>query len=71
MLGIDPSEEYVEYANRTNPFPGRVRFEACDAQQLRLSDASFDASLSLLVFNFIPEPGKALSEMRRFTVSIT
>ena len=28
-------------------------------------DASFDASLSLLVFNFIPDPKKALLELRR------
>jgi ubiquinone/menaquinone biosynthesis C-methylase UbiE len=67
VLGIDPSKEYVEYANSKNPFPDRVRFETGDAQQLRLADASFDASLSLLVFNFIPDPVKALKEVRRVT----
>jgi SAM-dependent methyltransferase len=69
VLGIDPSQEYVAYANRQNPFPDRASFEVGDAQQLRFSDASFDAALSLLVFNFIPDPRKALSELRRVAKS--
>lgn len=67
VRGIDPSKEYVEYASTRNPFPNRVSFETGDAQQLRLADASFDASLSLLVFNFIPDPQRALREVRRVT----
>jgi len=67
VLGIDPSKEYVAYANSRNPFPDRASFEAGDAQQLRFADGSFDASLSLLVFNFIPDPRKALREVRRVT----
>src|SRR5271155_5696349 len=67
VLGIDPSKEYVEYAKSRNPFPNRVSFEIGDAQQLRAADASFDASLSLLVFNFIPDALKALKEVRRVT----
>ena len=65
--GIDPSKEYVGYATSKNPFPARVTFDTGDAQELRLADASFDASLSLLVFNFIPDPGKALKEVHRVT----
>ena len=64
-LGIDPSKEYVAYAKSRNAFPDRIRFETGDAQQLRFGDASFDASVSLLVFNFIPDPMKALREVRR------
>src|ERR1035438_3237969 len=67
VLGIDPSKEYVEYAKSKNPFPNRVSLETGDAQQLRFADANFDASLSLLVFNFIPDPLKALKEVRRVT----
>jgi SAM-dependent methyltransferase len=67
VLGIDPSKEYVEYAKSKNRFPNRVSFETGDAQQLRLADAGFDACLSLLVFNFIPDPLKALKEVRRVT----
>ena len=67
VQGIDPSSEYVEYAGRKNPFPDRVRFGVGDAQHLQFADASFDASLSLLVFNFIPDRRKAISEVRRVT----
>jgi SAM-dependent methyltransferase len=67
VLGIDPSEAYVAYANSRNPFPGRVRFRVGDAQQLQFPDAAFAATLSLLVFNFIPDREKALREVRRVT----
>ena len=67
ILGIDPSPEYVAYAKEKNPFPERAGFEVGDAQQLHFGDAAFDAALSLLVFNFIPDPGKALRELRRVT----
>jgi len=67
VIGIDPSKEYVACANGKNPFPDRASLETGDAQQLRFEDGSFDASLSLLVLNFIPDPRKALGEMRRVT----
>lgn len=67
VLGIDPAKEYIAYANSRNPFPKRASFEVGDAQQMRFVNASFDASLSLLVFNFIPDAAKALREVRRVT----
>lgn len=67
VVGIDPSKEYVAYATSRNPFPDRASFEVGDAQRLRFPDAGFDAALSLLVFNFIPDPKKALLELRRVT----
>jgi SAM-dependent methyltransferase len=67
VLGIDPSQEYVAYATSRNRFADRASFEVGDAQQLRFGDASFDAALSLLVFNFIPDPKKALLELLRVT----
>lgn len=67
VVGIDPSQEYVAYATRRNNFGGRVRFEVGDAQQLRIPDATFESSLSFLVFNFIPDSRKALLEARRVT----
>jgi len=65
VLGIDPSQEYVAYAVSRNRFSGRVAFEVGDAQQLQNGDAGFAAAVSLLVFNFIPDPAKALAELRR------
>lgn len=67
VVGIDPSKEYVGYANSKNPFPDRASFQVGDAQKLRFSDATFDGSSSLLVFNFIPDRNAALREVSRVT----
>lgn len=67
IVGIDPSKEFVDYANSRNPAPGRIRFQTGDAQQMQVANRSFDASISLLVFNFIPSPAKALAEAFRVT----
>lgn len=66
IVGIDTSPEYVAYAGARN---GRanVRFETGDAQRLSFADAVFDASVSLLVFNFIPNARRALEELQRVT----
>ncbi len=66
VLGIEPAAPYVAFAQARHG-SGRVTFEQGDAQQLRLPDASFDRTLSLLVVNFIPDPAKALDEMIRVT----
>jgi SAM-dependent methyltransferase len=67
VTGIDRSAEYVAHAGSNNPFPGRVRFQTGDVQRLAFAEASFDAALSLLVFNFIPDAAVALHELRRVT----
>jgi SAM-dependent methyltransferase len=66
IIGIDPSQAYVAFAQARNP-QGRVRFEVGDAQQLRFADGEFDRTLSLLVINFIPDRAKAMREMVRTT----
>jgi SAM-dependent methyltransferase len=66
IVGIDPSKEYVAYATARNAH-ANVRFEEGDAQLLSFMDGGFDASVSLLVFNFIPDARKALEELRRVT----
>jgi SAM-dependent methyltransferase len=66
LAGIDASKAYVDYA-RIRTKSERVTFEEGDGQQLRFSNAEFDATLSLLVINFIPDPGRAVSEMIRVT----
>lgn len=66
VVGIDRSEPYVAAA-RARHHENRVRFEVGDAQHLQFGDASFDRTLSLLILNFIPDPGKALGEMIRVT----
>jgi SAM-dependent methyltransferase len=44
-----------------------VSFEVGHAQALSFADAEFDASLSLLVFNFISDPRNALDQLQRVT----
>lgn len=69
VVGIDSAEEYVRYATRRNAFSDRVRFHVGDAHHLPFRETTFEAGLSLLVFNFLPDPGKALNEMKRVTQS--
>ena len=66
VVGVDPSREYVAYANSRVSNPA-VRFEVGNAQELSFSAGQFDACLSLLAFNFIPDARKALAEIRRVT----
>ena len=67
VTGIDPSKEFVAYAMSRNPFHDRIRFQLGSAQDLPFADAEFGSSVSLLVFNFIPDPVKALLQVRRVT----
>jgi len=67
VFGIDPSQEYVAYASAGNAFRERVKFAVGNAQQLPVNDSTFDAAVSLLAFNFIPDAAKALRELARVT----
>jgi SAM-dependent methyltransferase len=64
VLGIDPSERYIEFARKQVRNP-RVSFRVGDAQALPVEKASYDAVVCGLVLNFIPQPTQALREMVR------
>jgi ubiquinone/menaquinone biosynthesis C-methylase UbiE len=64
VVGIDPSPAYVTVARDLGSDP-RVGFKVGDAQALQAPSADFDAVVSGLVLNFVPEPDGALSEMAR------
>jgi SAM-dependent methyltransferase len=66
ILGIDIAERYVEHARRRSSDP-RLGFAIGDAAALDFADDRFDRSLSLLALNFVPQPARALAEMRRVT----
>ena len=66
VVGIDPSEGYVAYARAHVADPG-ARFEVGTATALAFGDGEFDAAVSGLVLNFIPEPELAAAEMARVT----
>lgn len=65
-VGIDPSPGFIAYA-REHIADSRARFETGDAQALPYGDGTFDASVSGLVLNFVPEPDRAVEEMTRVT----
>jgi SAM-dependent methyltransferase len=64
VLGVDPSEGFLAYARRQVADP-RAEFRQGDAQTLPVEDAAFDAVVSGLVLNFVPDQAKAVREMRR------
>jgi SAM-dependent methyltransferase len=66
IVGIDPSEDYVEFA-REHEHEARITFSVGDGQALSFADNRFDKTLSLLVVNFIPDRDKAVTEMIRVT----
>jgi SAM-dependent methyltransferase len=66
IVGVDPASEYLAYARRQMLSP-RVRLIAADAATLPFRDGTFDASLAQLVLHGVPDPGKAMVEMRRVT----
>lgn len=66
VVAVDPSEAFIAHAKGNTP-TNRLRFEVGDAQALRYEDGVFDQTLSLLVLNFVPDPARAIGEMRRVT----
>lgn len=64
VVGIDSSLQFVEHA-RAHVTDARARFEAGDARALPVDSATFDAVVSGLVLNFVPEPEMAVAELAR------
>jgi SAM-dependent methyltransferase len=66
VAGIDRSAAFVSAAQQKIHDP-RASFEVGDATALPWADASFDASVSGLVLNFVPDAATMVKEMRRVT----
>lgn len=64
IKGIDRSDGFVEYTRQKVNDP-RAGFEVGDARSIPVQDDVFDAAVSGLVLNFVPEPQKMISEMKR------
>jgi SAM-dependent methyltransferase len=64
VTGLDPSDRFIAYARRQT-HDRRVRFQTGDAQALPFPDMMFDAVVAGLVLNFIPNPARAVAEMKR------
>jgi SAM-dependent methyltransferase len=66
LLGVDRSAGYVAYARAVLAGPA-TGFVVADGRRLPVADSRFDAAVSGLVLNFVPEPGLAVREMARVT----
>lgn len=64
VLGIDRSPGFVAHA-RTRLGGAPAALLVGDAQELPVLAGALDAAVSGLVLNFVPEPGRMVSEMRR------
>jgi ubiquinone/menaquinone biosynthesis C-methylase UbiE len=64
VFAIDPAPAQIDHACR-QPVAQRANFRVGDAQDLPFADSIFDVVASALVFNFIPDSQRGLSEMRR------
>ncbi len=68
LKGIDASAGYIAHTRQIITDP-RAGFEVADAQSLPFEDRTFDATVSALVLNFVPQPNLMISEMVRVTRS--
>jgi len=64
VTAIDRSPGFITYAH-DQIRDHRVSFQVADAQALPEATAGYDASVSALVLNFIPQPERAVREMTR------
>ena len=66
VWGADPEENFLAFARSRCTDP-RCHIIKADAQSLPLDLTGFDATVSGLALNLIPDPARALSEMARAT----
>jgi len=64
VTGIDRSDDYIRFA-RQSIVDKRASFVVGDAQNLCVASAAYDAVVSGLVLNFVPEPLRMITEMAR------
>jgi SAM-dependent methyltransferase len=64
VVGVDPSPGFLETA-RTRITDPRVDFRSGDARDLPVPTGQFDAVVSGLCLNFIPDPARAVTEWSR------
>jgi SAM-dependent methyltransferase len=64
VKGIDRSAGFVDFAEAQVNDP-RASFEVGDAQALPVEDGAFEAAVSGLVLNFVPDPARMVVEMAR------
>lgn len=66
VLAVDSSAAFIRAAQEANR-DSRLRFKVASAQSLPSEPNSFDAAVSGLVLNFVPQSERAVAEMIRVT----
>jgi SAM-dependent methyltransferase len=66
VIGVDASEGYLKGSQRRRAHPN-ITYESGDVRQLRFADNSFDAAVSTLALDVIPEIEQVVTEMKRVT----
>ena len=66
VIGVDASEGYLEGARRRRSHPN-IAYEHGDARHMRFDNGSFDAAVSTLALDVIPEIEQVVVEMKRVT----
>ena len=66
VVGVDTSDPYLDAARRFRSHPS-VTYELGDAGKLPYASASFDACVSTLVIDVVPDVDLVATEMRRVT----
>jgi len=64
VVGVDPSEAFLDFA-RSCLNDRRIELRSGDARALPIENGTFDVAVAGLVLNFVPEPAKAVLEMKR------
>lgn len=64
IKAVDSSDDFVAFA-QLHTHDQRVGFEVGDAQALTFESGIYDAVVSSLMLNFIPQPERAVAEMTR------
>ena len=64
VKGVDLSAAFIAYA-KAQISDGRATFDAGDAQSLPVESSGYDAVVSGLVLNFVPQPALAVNEWLR------
>jgi SAM-dependent methyltransferase len=62
IVGLDPSRAFVRYANQ---HPTEASFLVAEGGALAFGSGVFDAVISGLALNFMPQPEQAMSDMHR------
>jgi len=65
-IGLDPSEAYLGFARRQRARPN-ARYELGDGNHIAHPDGAFDAAVSTLALDVIPDAAPVVTEMRRVT----